>query len=92
MKKPKNSLTSKIWKKPAQGNKVPEELGGVWYDEAVDELMRSFEKEKTTNQRLKNDLWQALNKSGSLNKLEGKIKSGQMPNDLECLLIEVVRI
>ena len=92
MKKPKNSSTRKFWKKEKKEQKLPPELNVNWCDEAVQELIESIEKDKKVSNDLKNQLWEELNRSSSLNKLRGKMNSGEMPNDLECLLIDYIRV
>ncbi|MEM7485842.1 MAG: hypothetical protein AAF348_11600 [Bacteroidota bacterium] len=60
--------------------------------EAREELEAELNEEIELNKKLRYELRNELNKKGELNKLQGKLKSGSRPNDLECLLIDVVRI
>ncbi|WP_156102281.1 hypothetical protein [Muricauda sp. MAR_2010_75] len=75
-----------------KGVEVLKQLDQSLYDQVLLELdQRISEKENQRNDK-ELEFWEELNKYGELNKLHGKIKEGGLPNDLECLLMEIIRV
>lgn len=75
-----------------KGVEVLKQLDQSIYDQVLLELEQSIlEKENERNEK-ELELWSELNKYGELNKIHGKIKEGGLPNDLECLLMEIIRV
>lgn len=87
-------MINKIFGLQPKEDKIPEELKGSWYEESLRELDERVLDQEKINKELKMLLWDEMAKSKSLHKIEDKVveEGSANLNELECLLVGVVKI